>query len=232
MDVMKSTLFVGLLSLTMSSAIHGAGEPVVNQELDSQSTSSAAQSYKQQPARYVPIQYSYSSSMSHLNNVPATRIKGVPRAAKPQVVTSPKVATPRQPTVAQPQTAQTALPAARVAHLPVVTKPKTESLITLGPNESLAELLRKSRGTVLIDFYADWCGPCQRQSMILADMKDTARQLNASIIKVNIDQHRVLAERLSVESLPTILVVKDGLLLNRQSGIAGHDRVKAMLLLR
>ena len=103
------------------------------------------------------------------------------------------------------------------------------SLTTLGPNDDLAELVAQASGVVLVDFYADWCGPCRTQGGILHEMELTASQHHASIIKVNVDQHRRLASALNVTSLPTLMLIKDGQIIERQSGVANHQRVAALL---
>ncbi|WP_408610595.1 thioredoxin [Flavobacterium fragile] len=71
---------------------------------------------------------------------------------------------------------------------------------------------------VLVDFYADWCGPCKMMSPILqevkADLKDSVK-----IIKVNVDQHQDLASHFMVRGVPTLMLFKTGKMLWRQSGV-------------
>ena len=102
-------------------------------------------------------------------------------------------------------------------------------LTTLGPNDDFANMVERSSGVVLVDFYADWCGPCRKQGGILHEMEQTARQNNASIIKVNIDQHQRLASAFNVTSMPTLILIKDGQIIDRQTGVANHQRVAALL---
>ena len=72
-------------------------------------------------------------------------------------------------------------------------------------------------GTVIVDFYADWCGPCRRQAPVL---ENVARQLDskARVYKVNIDESRDLASQYNVTSIPTILLFKDGKVVNSMVG--------------
>ena len=105
----------------------------------------------------------------------------------------------------------------------------TAPLTTLGPNDDLLEMVDQASGVVLVDFYADWCGPCRTQGGILHEMERTASKNHASIIKVNVDQHRRLASALNVTSLPTLMLIKDGRIIERQSGVANHQRVAALL---
>ena len=102
-------------------------------------------------------------------------------------------------------------------------------LTTLGPNDDFARLVEQAPGVVLIDFYADWCGPCRRQGGILHEMQRSARQNNASIIKVNVDQHRRLASAFNVTSMPTLILIKNGQIIERQTGMADHQKIASLL---
>ena len=75
-----------------------------------------------------------------------------------------------------------------------------------------------SRKPVLIDFFAEWCGPCKAVSPIL---KDVAKQLgdDVKIIKIDIDKNPLLARRLNVRSVPTLMIYKEESLLWRQAGV-------------
>lgn len=71
---------------------------------------------------------------------------------------------------------------------------------------------------VLIDFYADWCGPCKMMSPILQEVK-SAIQEGIKIIKINVDQHQDLAAHFMVRGVPTLMLFKNGKMLWRQSGV-------------
>ena len=107
--------------------------------------------------------------------------------------------------------------------------PASAPLVTLGPDDDFQELVSEAPGVVLVDFYADWCGPCRKQGGILHEMERSASQNHASIIKVNIDQHRELANAFNVTSLPTLMLIKDGQIVERQTGLANHQQVAALL---
>lgn len=109
-----------------------------------------------------------------------------------------------------------------------LTQPAT-ALVTLGPNESLRKLVENASGIVLVDFYADWCGPCRTQGGILHEMESLARQNGALIIKVNVDEHQDLAQEFQVSSLPTLLLIRNGQVINRQIGMADQQRIASML---
>lgn len=110
-----------------------------------------------------------------------------------------------------------------------LTDSKTKSLVTLGKDQDLAELVVKAPGVVLVDFYATWCGPCVKQGKVLHGLEDYASQKNASIIKVDVDQHEELASLFEVSSLPTLMLIKDGKIVERQRGLASKTRVTELL---
>ena len=71
---------------------------------------------------------------------------------------------------------------------------------------------------VLVDFYADWCGPCKMMSPILQEVKLNLKDA-VKIIKVNVDQHQDLASHFMVRGVPTLMLFKNGKMLWRQSGV-------------
>lgn len=99
----------------------------------------------------------------------------------------------------------------------------------LGAGEHLMDRIRQADGNVLIDFYADWCGPCRTQAKLLQQMTETAAQNSITIIKVDIDAHQDLATKFDVKSLPTLLRVRDGKVVERQTGLAKQAKLEKML---
>ncbi len=82
--------------------------------------------------------------------------------------------------------------------------------------ESFSDLIN-SETPVVVDFYADWCGPCQTMSPLV---KEVAQKLQgkARVIKINIDKNESVAQRYNIRSVPTFLIFKNGKELWRHSG--------------
>lgn len=86
----------------------------------------------------------------------------------------------------------------------------------------------KSEIPVLVDFYADWCGPCQMASPIVENLaKSFAGRLK--VAKVNIDTSPQIAANLGVMSIPTFVVFKDGKEQERLVGFPGEDGLRNLI---
>lgn len=76
-------------------------------------------------------------------------------------------------------------------------------------------------GFVLVDFYADWCGPCQALSPVLDIL--TEAQDKVKIVKVNVDTDPSIAQEYGVMSMPTLLMLKDGVKVDQKVGLLSKD---------
>ena len=93
--------------------------------------------------------------------------------------------------------------------------------------ETFKELI-DSHTPVLVDFYADWCTPCQTMSSILVNVKKTQSDA-IRIIKLNVDKNRDLALKYSIQSIPTLMIFKDGKQMWRQSGVISEDALNKVI---
>ncbi len=100
------------------------------------------------------------------------------------------------------------------------------SVITLTAENFENEVL-KSDKPVLIDFWAEWCGPCQAFSPIVDEVADERNDIK--VCKVNIDQQRQLAAKFKVMSIPTLLVIKNGEITNRSVGFISKDEIFSLI---
>lgn len=72
---------------------------------------------------------------------------------------------------------------------------------------------------VLVDFYADWCGPCRALGEVLETLEDV------NILKVNVDEHQDLAVRFGVMSIPTMIIFKNGIEVKKQIGMLPKEEL-------
>lgn len=84
-------------------------------------------------------------------------------------------------------------------------------------NAKFKEIINSNQ-LILVDFYADWCGPCKMMSPILQEVKGIIKD-DVKIIKINVDQHQDLASHFMVRGVPTLMLFKSGKMLWRQSGV-------------
>jgi thioredoxin 1 len=89
------------------------------------------------------------------------------------------------------------------------------------------DIVLKSDVPVLVDFYADWCGPCQRLAPILEDL--AAETPDARIVKVNVDQNPNLASQYGISAIPSLKVFKNGSVVNQIVGLASKNQLRSML---
>lgn len=86
----------------------------------------------------------------------------------------------------------------------------------------------KSEKTVLIDFYADWCGPCQMLSPIVQEFANENHDIK--VVKINVDEEQELAIKYDVMSIPTLVVIKNGKEINRIVGLVDKKELEKLFI--
>ena len=93
--------------------------------------------------------------------------------------------------------------------------------------ENFASEVLKSNKPVLLDFYADWCGPCRMVGPIVSEIANERNDVKVG--KINVDEQPELAAQFQVMSIPMLAVIKNGKLENRVVGYRSKEQIEAML---
>lgn len=94
-------------------------------------------------------------------------------------------------------------------------------------NNSFSEKI-KSNTPTLVDFYADWCGPCKTMKPILAEVKSMVGD-KASIIKIDVDKNQQVASIYQIKSIPTLILFKNSKPIWRQTGVVSAKMIEQVI---
>ena len=97
----------------------------------------------------------------------------------------------------------------------------------LNVNQNNFDSVKSSEKTVLLDFYADWCGPCRMVSPLVDEIAEENPQYLVG--KINVDEEQQLAQEFGVSSIPTLVVMKDGKIINQSVGAKQKPQIISML---
>ena len=100
------------------------------------------------------------------------------------------------------------------------------SAISVNKNNFGREVLNSDK-PVLLDFWASWCGPCRMVSPIVDEI--AAERSDINVCKINVDEQPELAARFGVMSIPTLVVIKNGKVVNQAVGARPKAQILAML---
>ncbi len=95
-------------------------------------------------------------------------------------------------------------------------------------SKNFEEEVSKSDVPVLLDFWANWCGPCKMLSPIIDDIANEVEG-KIKVGKINVDEEQELAQGFSVMSIPTLIVIQDGKLIKQSVGVRGKEEILEML---
>jgi len=102
-----------------------------------------------------------------------------------------------------------------------------KSTIEINETNFEAEVLN-SRQPVLVDFWAEWCGPCKMLAPVLDEIA-TEQSGRAKVAKVNVDHNPAIAARYGVQSIPTLLYFADGQVRGQNIGVTGKKAITSKL---
>lgn len=80
------------------------------------------------------------------------------------------------------------------------------------------------KGTVLVDFFATWCGPCKMLAPVLEEFAENYQEVK--VLKVDVDSFGPIANKFDIFSVPTLILFKDGVMVKRMSGFTDLDGLK------
>lgn len=85
------------------------------------------------------------------------------------------------------------------------------------------------KGLVLIDFWATWCGPCRMQSPILEQLSEEYDESEVKIAKMDVDENPETPASFGIMSIPTLLLKKDGEVVEKAVGVHSKEQLRAMI---
>lgn len=97
----------------------------------------------------------------------------------------------------------------------------------LSVNKSNFDEIKSSEKTVLLDFFAEWCGPCRMVSPLVDEIAEENPQYLVG--KINVDEEPELAQAFGVASIPTLVVMKNGRIVNQSAGARPKAQILEML---
>jgi len=104
---------------------------------------------------------------------------------------------------------------------------KTERMETTEKRETFSEIINSGK-TVLVDFFAEWCGPCKMMQPILKEL-NTMTGDDVRIIKIDVDKNPMASNTFQVRGVPRLIIFKNGQIQWRQSGVLSAVQLKKVI---
>lgn len=96
-------------------------------------------------------------------------------------------------------------------------------MINVTSKEHFEELLQNDSTISIVDFWAEWCGPCKKMSPHLNALSDSLENGSAQVLKVNIEEVSELAQEYRIQSIPTVLFLKGEEVIEKTIGLKSKD---------
>lgn len=93
--------------------------------------------------------------------------------------------------------------------------------VSTATKDNFKQEVLEYKGSVFVDFYADWCGPCKVTSPIVEELSNEIKDMK--FVKINVDENPELASTYSVFSIPNFMIFKDGAAVNQFVGAMGKE---------
>lgn len=97
-------------------------------------------------------------------------------------------------------------------------------MVTPGKPSTWDELLSTSPTPILVDFWADWCGPCHAVAPVIKEIAK-AYSGRLTVVKVNVDERPHIAARYAIQSIPTLMIIENGDIVWRQAGALTYGAI-------
>jgi len=93
--------------------------------------------------------------------------------------------------------------------------------------EEFQQILDSEKNILLVDFYANWCGPCKTLSPELEKVSEEVE--NVTVVKINVDENPELSAKYGIRNLPTVIVIKEGQQVDKFVGLQNKDKIIEIL---